>query len=174
MHRRRVREQHNRTGTDEGKWTRRILDSFGAAATDEGPDERHLASSTPLPITRRRTKLGSSISQEKIVSDPREVIDRGIYKPAGALAWMLVSRESNELREPGLVDGEGDELAAEDDVGEQDGEVAAGLGVPALLVQHVPRDGHQVRPVRVRRVVHLAAAAAALARPPSLFVRLAG
>ena len=59
-------------------------------------------------------------------------------------------------------------------MGEQDGEVTAGLGVPALLVQHVPRDGHQVRPVRVRRVVHLAAAAAALARPPSLFVRLAG
>lgn len=55
-----------------------------------------------------------------------------------------------------LVDGRGDELAAEDDVREEDGEVAAGLGVPALLVQHVPRDGHQVRPVRVRRVIHLA------------------
>ena len=93
VHRRRVREQHNRTGMDEGKWTRRILDSYGAAAADEGPDERCLAS-TPLPITRRRTKLGSSISQEKIVSDPREAIDRGIYKPAGALAWMLVSLES--------------------------------------------------------------------------------
>jgi len=80
------------------------------------------------------------------VSDPREVIDRGIYKPAGALAWMLVSRESNELREPGLVDGEGDELTAEDDVGEQDGEVAAGLGIPALLVllrPHIHTDDHE-------------------------------
>jgi hypothetical protein len=55
-----------------------------------------------------------------------------------------------------LVDGRGDELAAEDDVREQDGEIAAGLGVPVLLVEHVPRDGHQVRLLRLRRVVHLA------------------
>jgi hypothetical protein len=27
--------------------------------------------------------------------------------------------------------------------------------VAALLVQHVPRDRHQVRPLRLRRVVHL-------------------
>ena len=108
------------------------------------------------------------------MSDPRRSI--GVHKPACATCLDVgLAGESDELREPGLVDGGGDELAAEDDVGEQDGEVAAGLGVPALLVQHVPRDGHQVRPVRVRRVVHLAAAAAAaLARPPSLFVRLAG
>jgi hypothetical protein len=55
-----------------------------------------------------------------------------------------------------LVDGRGDELAAEDDVREQDGEIAAVLGVPVLLVEHVPRDGHQVSLLRLRRVVHLA------------------
>ena len=62
--------------------------------------------------------------------------------------------EADELGEPGLVDGGGDEFAAEDDVGEEDGEVAAGLRVAALLVEHVPRDRHQVRPLRLRRVVH--------------------
>jgi hypothetical protein len=55
-----------------------------------------------------------------------------------------------------LVDGRGDELAAEHDVREEDGEVALGLGVSVLLVQHVPRDGHQVRVLRLSRVVHLA------------------
>ena len=96
---------------------------------------------------------------------PKRAIDRGIYiyKKAWRRTCLDVglAGEADELGEPGLVDGGGDELAAEDDVGEQDGEVAAGLGVPALLVQHVPRDGHQVRLVRLRRVVHLAAADAA-------------
>jgi hypothetical protein len=32
----------------------------------------------------------------------------------------------------------------------------------------VPRDGHQVRPVRVRRVVHLASASPPRPRAPSL------
>ena len=73
--------------------------------------------------------------------------------PFASVPLLLASSEqSNAPRRPW------DELAAEDDVREEDGEVAAGLGVPALLVQHVPRDGHQVRPVRVRLVVHLAAA----------------
>jgi hypothetical protein len=66
-----------------------------------------------------------------------------------------LSGEADELGEAGLVDRGGDELAAEDDVGEEDGEVAAGLRVAALLVEHVPRDRHQVRPLRLRRVVHL-------------------
>jgi hypothetical protein len=65
-----------------------------------------------------------------------------------------LSGEADELGEAGLVDGGGDELAAEDDVGEEDGEVAPGLRVPALLVQRVPRDRHQVRPLRLRRVIH--------------------
>ena len=54
-----------------------------------------------------------------------------------------------------LVDGRADELAAEHNVTEQDGEVAARLRVLRLLVQHEPRYGHQVRPVSIRRVIHL-------------------
>jgi hypothetical protein len=42
--------------------------------------------------------------------------------------------------------------------------------VAALLVQHVPRDRHQVRPLRLRRVVHLPSPAGRfpLARPRPL------
>lgn len=57
-----------------------------------------------------------------------------------------------------LVDGRADELAAEHNVTEQDGEVAARLRVLRLLVQHEPRYGHQVRPVSIRRVIHLRSA----------------
>jgi len=54
-----------------------------------------------------------------------------------------------------LVDGRADELAAEHNVTKQDGEVASRLWVLRLLVQHETRYGHQVRPVRIRRVIHL-------------------
>ena len=78
------------------------------------------------------------------MSDPRRSI--GVHKPACATCLDVgLAGESDELREPGLVDGGGDELAAEDDVGEQDGEVAAGLGIPALLVllrPHIHTDDH--------------------------------
>jgi hypothetical protein len=83
------------------------------------------------------------------------------HERRGSERWLVacldvgVTGEADELGKPGLVDGGGDELAAEDDVGEEDGEVAAGLRVAALLVEDVPRDRHQVRALRLRRVVHL-------------------
>ena len=72
------------------------------------------------------------------MSDPSKARDRSryIYKQAWRRTCLDVglAGESDELREPGLVDGGGDEFAAEDDMGEQDGEVAAGLRIPALAV----------------------------------------
>lgn len=38
---------------------------------------------------------------------------------------------------------------------EQDAEISAGLRVPGLFVEHETSYGHQVRPVGVRRVIHL-------------------
>lgn len=37
---------------------------------------------------------------------------------------------------------------------EEDGEVAPGIGMLGLLIEHEPGYGHQVRPVRIRGVVH--------------------
>ena len=127
------------------------------------PQMERKAASGSAAATERRSGVAVKALRARVVVLCRACLDVGL------------PGEADELGEPGLVDGGGDELAAEDDVGEQDGEVAAGLGVPALLVQHVPRDGHQVRLVRLRRVVHLAAAdAAALARPSSLPLRSFG
>jgi hypothetical protein len=54
---------------------------------------------------------------------------------------------------PALLSG--DELAAEDDVGEEDGEVIVWLWVPTLLLQQVSRDGYQVRPESIHCMIHL-------------------
>lgn len=58
------------------------------------------------------------------------------------------------MRKVNLVDGSADELAAEDDVREEDGEVALRLRVLGLFVQHVPGDGHEVRALGVGHVIH--------------------
>ena len=60
----------------------------------------------------------------------------------------------NRERERDLVDSSADELAAENNVTEQDGEIAAWLWVLRLLIQHEPCYCHQVRPVCLRRVIH--------------------
>lgn len=36
----------------------------------------------------------------------------------------------------------------------EDGEVATRFRIPRLLVEHVPGDGHEVGPVRIRLVIH--------------------
>lgn len=54
-----------------------------------------------------------------------------------------------------LVDGGADELATEDNVTEQDAEIAAGLRVLGLFVEHETSYRHQVRLESVRRVIHL-------------------
>ena len=66
-------------------------------------------------------------------------------------------------RERDLVDSSADELAAENNVTKQDGEIAAWLWVLRLLIQHEPCYCHQVRPVCLRRVIHF---------PPLLFFSL--
>lgn len=53
-----------------------------------------------------------------------------------------------------LVNSRADELAAENNVTEQDGEIAARLGVLGLLVQHEAGDGHQVRSLSIGAVIH--------------------
>lgn len=53
-----------------------------------------------------------------------------------------------------LVNSGADEFATEDDVAEQDGEVAPGLGVLRLLVENEAGDGHQIRSVSVSSVIH--------------------
>ena len=63
-------------------------------------------------------------------------------------------RKMNRERERDLVDSSADELAAENNVTEQDGEIAAWLWVLRLLIQHEPCYCHQVRPVCFRRVIH--------------------
>ena len=57
-------------------------------------------------------------------------------------------------RERDLVDSSADELATENNVTKQDGEIAAWLWVLRLLIQHEPCYCHQVRPVCLRRVIH--------------------
>lgn len=53
-----------------------------------------------------------------------------------------------------LVDCGAHELASEDDVREEDAEVAARFRVPRLLVKHIPRDRHQIGAMRLRHVIH--------------------
>lgn len=53
-----------------------------------------------------------------------------------------------------LVNSGADEFATEDDVAEQDGEVAPGLGVLRLLVQHEAAERHQIRTQSIGRVIH--------------------
>ena len=57
-------------------------------------------------------------------------------------------------KERDLVDSSADELAAENNVTKQDGEITAWLWVLRLLIQHEPCYCHQVRPVCFRRVIH--------------------
>ena len=106
------------------------------------PQMERKAASGSAAATERRSGVAVKALRARVVVLCRACLDVGL------------PGEADELGEPGLVDGGGDEFAAEDDVGEEDGEVAAGLRVAALLVEHVPRDRHQVRPLRLRRVVH--------------------
>lgn len=60
-----------------------------------------------------------------------------------------------EKKRKDLVNGRANELAAENDVTEQDSEVAAGLWVLGLLVEDEPCYGHQVRTMSICRVIHV-------------------
>ena len=59
-----VQNVKNRTETDEGKWTRRILDSYGAAAADEGLDEHLVGQHVQLLLL---LSLSHAVARTKLI-----------------------------------------------------------------------------------------------------------
>lgn len=101
------------------------------------------------PILPLKAKTNSST----IIPIVNQTIELGVGKKIQTKSGRK-SKEKNWGWEY-LVDGGADELATEDNVTEQDAEIAAGLRVLGLFVEHETSYRHQVRLESVRRVIHL-------------------
>ena len=117
-----------------------------------------------------------SISSYNIYYSPQQMVAVDLFMCGfGTLKafWdleqkMLATKQQKSRRSADLADGGADELAAEHDVIEQDSEVTTRLGELALLVQHMPCNGHEVRPHGICCVIHGCARSDPLYWPPQL------
>ncbi len=60
----------------------------------------------------------------------------------------------NKAERPDLADRGADEFATEHDIVEENGKITAGLRKFALLIQHMPSNGHQISPHGICSVIH--------------------
>jgi hypothetical protein len=64
-------------------------------------------------------------------------------------------RRRAEIKSAGyFVDSSADKFATQNDVREENAEVSSSLGMPRLLVQHIPSHRHKVRPMRICGMIH--------------------
>jgi len=90
-----------------------------------------------------------------------------IYRGSTCLKWIkwnggmhirwrcMRGNEMMSIRKNNLVNSRTNELAAENNVTEQDWEIATSLRLLGLFVQHETGDGHQVCALSIRTVIHL-------------------
>lgn len=69
---------------------------------------------------------------------------------------MKTKNQNREVDIKNLVNSSAYELAAKNNVTEQNTEVSTGFRVLRLFIQHKPCYRHQIRPVSIRRVIHRA------------------